>query len=372
MINAIKFTDQGSVSIEALPATTPGCSLRFEVNDTGIGIPREDQARIFEPFFSAAPATANARDRGTGLGLDIVRRNTEAMGGRVGVSSAPRSGSSFWFELPLVESAAPEGEVTAASRAETEDNPGAINAHVMLVDDNETNLMLGTMVFESMGITVTAVSSGEEAVQRADPAVHDLIFMDISMPGMDGYQATRAIRLQHDEQSLPVVALSAYASSVERGKAREAGMNDYLTKPMQQDEGVAVLHKFLPGDRFGTNESAAAAESSDTSTLVDSATLDTLRSQIGDANLKTVLDKFRDEARQRWSALTAAADHDSRAREAHTLASTCASFGLPLAAEVLRAIEERAKRSTSEAADTLAEAGALLDQSLAALDATLA
>ena len=373
VINAIKFTDEGSISIEVLPATAPDYTVRFEVNDTVIGIPKKDHIRIFEPFFSTATGAAGTRDQGTGLGLDIVRRNAEVMGGRVGVSSAPGTGSSFWLELPLAESTESEAPRPAAPQAEaTAKDIGAINAHLMLVDDNETNLMLGTMVFESLGITVTPVSSGEEAVQRADPAVHDLIFMDISMPGMDGYEATRAIRLQYDEQSLPVVALSAYASSVERNKASEAGMNGYLTKPMQQHESLAVLRKFLPAARFGGKAKAAGGDAKNTASLVDTATLDALRAQIGDTNLKTVIDKFQDEARKRWAALTAAGDHDSRAREAHTLASTCASFGLPPAADALRKIEERAKQATPEAADSLAQAGDLLDQSLADLDAILA
>ena len=102
VINAIKFTDSGRIDIEALPPTTPGCSVRFEVNDTGIGIPKADQACIFEPFFSAGAGATSAQEKGTGLGLDIVRRNTEAMGGRAGVSSAPGSGSTFWIELPVL------------------------------------------------------------------------------------------------------------------------------------------------------------------------------------------------------------------------------------------------------------------------------
>jgi CheY-like chemotaxis protein/HPt (histidine-containing phosphotransfer) domain-containing protein len=372
VVNAIKFTDKGSVTIEVLPATTQGCNVRFEVNDTGIGIPREEQTRIFEPFFSAASGTTSAREQGTGLGLDIVRRNTESMGGRVGVSSAPGTGSSFWIELPLTETTATEQppEIQAANGNDKPD-VSSIDAHVMLVDDNETNLMLGTMVFESLGLTVTAVSSGEEAVQRADPTVQDLIFMDISMPDMDGYEATRAIRQQHDEEALPIIALSAYASSVERSKARESGMNDYLTKPMQQDEGIAVLRKLLPEDRFDPTRSEEAASTEDGAVAVDTETLAVLRSQIGDANLQTVIGKFQDEARKRWSALASAEDHQDRAREAHTLASTCSSFGLPPAAEALREIEERAKQSTPEDAERLAEVGALLEQSLVELDAVL-
>ena len=105
VINAIKFTDSGRIDIEALPPTTPGCSVRFEVNDTGIGILKAYQARIFEPFFSAGAGATPAQEKGTGLGLDIVRRNTEAMGGRVGVSSAPGSGSTFWIELPRAQEA---------------------------------------------------------------------------------------------------------------------------------------------------------------------------------------------------------------------------------------------------------------------------
>jgi len=368
--NAIKFTDEGTVSIEALPATAPGFTLRFEVNDTGIGISKKDQSRIFEPFVSAGAGTA--REQGTGLGLNIVQRNVEAMKGRLGVNSAPGAGSSFWLELPLAQPSELHSVPEFASFHENDQVSETINAHVMLVEDNETNLMLGTMMLESMGITVTPVGSGEEAVQRADPNVQDLIFMDISMPGMDGYEATRAIRLEHDDQALPIVALTAYASSVERGKASDAGMNDYLTKPMQHDEGIAVLRKYLPATRFGTSNSAAQSKPEDDSPLVDIETLNTLRSQIGDANLKTVISKFQDEARQRWSTLTSTPDYSGRAREAHTLASTCSSFGLPTAAELLRGIEERAKHGTAEANDSLEQAGELLDKSLVALAAALA
>jgi CheY-like chemotaxis protein/HPt (histidine-containing phosphotransfer) domain-containing protein len=371
LVNAIKFTDEGSVSVEALPATAPECSVRFEVNDTGVGIDKTNQTRIFAPFVSQGNIGESSSAQGTGLGLDIVSRSVQAMGGRVGVSSAPGAGSSFWVELPLAEAAS---DVASDARWHSAEAPReaveSIDARVMLVDDNETNLMLGTMIFESLGMTVTPVSSGAEAVQLADPAKQDLIFMDISMPGMDGYEATRLIRQRFSAKSLPVIALSAYASSVENRKAQDAGMNDYLVKPMNLDDGVAVIRSHLPADRLRLT-GGVEHDSHTESVLIDEQTLRDLKRQIGQESLNTVIGKFLGEARSRWALLQGGVDSESRGREAHTLASTCSSFGLTPVADALRAVEARARNCEIEESEQLDRINALLEQSLTRLSAVV-
>ena len=370
VVNAIKFTDQGSVSVEVVPAQAADCSVRFEVNDTGIGIAKADQARIFEPFVSDRPGSANSSEQGTGLGLDIVRRSAETMNGRVGVSSAPGSGSSFWIELPLTEADAPPAahKNLRGTDSATIGEVGA-DVRILLVDDNETNLMLGTMLFESLGVSVTPAATGEEAVRLANPADMDIVFMDISMPGMDGYEATRAIRKTYDSEALPIVALSAYASSIERTKAEEAGMDDYLTKPMNPEDGVAVIQRLLAD--APPAEVASGEDQADSTKLVDKAVLQNLHAQIGTDNLNTVIGKFLEEARQRWNALENAADYATRAREAHTLASTCGSFGLPIAASELRTVELAAQQETPCDPAQLEALGALLRRSLERLSHAL-
>jgi signal transduction histidine kinase/DNA-binding NarL/FixJ family response regulator len=337
-INAIKFTDTGTITLNVTQATMEEQTIRLEVTDTGEGIREEDQGMIFEPFSTAEHSDAHMGQHGTGLGLDIAKRNIESMSGKIGVSSAPGMGATFWIELPfpaVTGSAAGPSEAAATVDANTE-----FAGRVLLVDDNETNLMLGTMILEGMGVTVIPASSGEEAVKLATSSSPDLVLMDISMPGIDGFEATRQIRASLDAQSLPVVALTAYASSVEQAKSEKCGMNDYLTKPIEREKLVAALEAWLPRIEREASEVHGQATHEG---QVDREALDNLLQQIGRDNLASVITKFCDEADRRWSALESASNESDLARESHTLASTCRSFGLPAVADKLNCIERHAK-----------------------------
>ncbi|MCP4811140.1 MAG: response regulator, partial [Planctomycetaceae bacterium] len=278
MINAIKFTGTGTISLNASTATIEDQTLRLEVTDTGKGISQQDQKSIFEPFSTLEPSVPDTNQQGTGLGLDISRRNVESMAGVIGVLSSTGNGSIFWIELPLpavTGSTAGPAEATATVAAKAE-----FAGQVLLVDDNETNLMLGTMILEGMGVTVIPARSGEEAVEIATTGNPGLVLMDISMPGIDGFEATRRIRTSLDAKSLPVVAFTAYASSVEQAKSKTCGMNDYLTKPVDREKLAIVLEQWLP--RIDRDESIFRGQPAPggASTMVDQETLDKLLQQI--------------------------------------------------------------------------------------------
>lgn len=332
LINAIKFTDRGEVRVNVRDAQEPGMTVRIEVIDSGVGIAKERQAHVFTPFASSGGAVQALNDS-TGLGLDIAKRSIEAMGGRIGVVSEVGVGSLFWVELPLQ---AVEEPCAEAARDEARSDPAAEFAgRVLLVDDNETNLALMQMILESVGVTVVTAGTGADAVRRAEAGGLDLVLMDISMPDMDGFEATRQIRRFAAAEALPVLALTAYTGDDVREQAAAAGMNGYLAKPLEMTPLSEALTTYLggPGTRAAVGEPVH----------VDIATVQTLQSQIGLENLRVVIDKFVDEAQRRWDALNSAESSADLAREAHTLASTCRSFGLPGAADLLKDIEAHAK-----------------------------
>ena len=188
VINAIKFTDTGVVAVDVAPATMEDGTLRIEVIDTGTGINKQNQKRIFEPFTTLKPSGSDRCQQDTGLGLDIAKRTIQSMGGRIGVSSAVGVGSTFWIELPFP---AVEG-----SRTRLYEAPATVEAiadfkgRVLLVDDNETNRMLGAMILEGMGVAVTPASSGEEAVEIAH--------QPWSGPGAHGHQYAWNRRVRGD------------------------------------------------------------------------------------------------------------------------------------------------------------------------------
>ncbi|MBN8489114.1 MAG: PAS domain S-box protein, partial [Burkholderiales bacterium] len=241
--NALKFTERGDIQLAARVVRTG--LLRFEVTDTGRGITPELQARLFRPFVQGDETTTRTFG-GTGLGLSISRELAEMMGGRVGVVSVPEQGSCFWAELPLPPADPAELEAGSTSG----DADPIQGARLLMVEDNPVNMMIAVALLEQWGAEVSQAGDGEEAVAAVDEAVasghpFDLVLMDVQMPGIGGHEAARRMRARHDERSLPILALTAAALVSERDEALAAGMNDFLTKPIDPSRLRHALNRWL-------------------------------------------------------------------------------------------------------------------------------
>ena len=234
--NAVKFTERGEIAIRVAPleANEASARLRFEVRDTGIGMTPEAMAKLFLPFSQADRGIAH-RFGGTGLGLSISKRLVELMGGAIGVESRPGVGSAFWFELPFERVGEDEG--TRDTEQARVYGPRLAGLRVLVVDDNQINRYLADRALGKEGARVTLVNDGQQAIDclRADPRGFDVVLMDIQMPVLDGLTATRAIRGELGLAALPVIALSASVLDEERQAALDAGMNDFLSKPIDLD-----------------------------------------------------------------------------------------------------------------------------------------
>ena len=242
--NAIKFTEKGGVRLAIRHAGIPGKSLlRFEVEDTGIGIPAEDAERIFNPFRQADSSSAR-RHGGTGLGLTISRELARAMGGDIGCSSEPGRGAAFWFTADLPETAMPDTGAALASAMPEKKFLG----RVLLAEDNAINALVARAFLENFGLAVDWAENGRQALERATTEDYDLIMMDCQMPEMDGYEATRRIRAHEKavcRKPVAVAALTANAIRGDRERCLDAGMDDYLVKPFRAPELQAVLERYL-------------------------------------------------------------------------------------------------------------------------------
>ena len=242
--NALKFTESGEVVVSAqvLPSES-NPRVRLTVRDTGTGIPEATLSRVFARYHQNDPQTAN-RVGGSGLGLAISKELVELMGGEIGVDSRVGEGTEFWAEIDL------EPGPDDTLRVEDPDGTGDLwirdGARVLLAEDNLVNQKLAKLMLGKAGYQVEVANNGLEAVEKytAAPDDVDLIFMDVQMPEMDGKEATAAIRkLGH--HSVPIIAMTAHAMKGDRDMCLQAGMNDYLTKPIKRESVFAIIEKNL-------------------------------------------------------------------------------------------------------------------------------
>ena len=246
--NAIKFTAQGSVSIRvsASEERSTDLLLRFDIRDTGIGIPAEDQKRLFTAFEQANGSTTRQYG-GTGLGLAISKRLAQMMGGSIGIESEPGVGSNFWFTARLKKS----GQQTAtpilpsATSAEARIKALYRGARVLLAEDEPINQEISRGLLEEVGLVVDLAEDGITAVDMVKATNYALVLLDIEMPLLDGVEACRAIRLYPGREKTPILAMTANAFEEDRQRCSEAGMNDHIAKPVDPDVLFETLFKWL-------------------------------------------------------------------------------------------------------------------------------
>jgi signal transduction histidine kinase/BarA-like signal transduction histidine kinase len=247
--NAVKFTEHGEVAlrISVVAQDLERTTLRFEVRDTGIGVPEAGLHALFKPF-SQLDASTTRRFGGTGLGLSIVKRLAEMMGGEAGVLSREGAGSTFWFTAQVANVAAdPAAPQLAARDVPRQQGLGCQERRILLAEDNAVNEKVATRALRTMGFQVEAVTNGRAAVTAWETGLYDLILMDCQMPELDGYEATMEIRRREQGmRRILIVALTAHAMKDDDLKCKAAGMDDYLTKPLDRKRLQSCLDRLLP------------------------------------------------------------------------------------------------------------------------------
>ncbi|RTL37868.1 MAG: response regulator [Rhodocyclaceae bacterium] len=246
--NAVKFTQHGSISLKAhmVESTDHGYLLRFEVSDTGLGMTKEQSAKLFMPF-QQADGSMTRKFGGTGLGLTITRHIAELMDGEVGVESTPGQGSTFWLTARLEKAhtdhaiAVPEGQKTAEDVLRSKH----AGARLLLVEDDPINQEVALELLRNTGLLLDVASNGREAVRLVQQMDYALILMDVQMPEMDGLEATQIIRALPDRAHTPILSMTANAFVEDRRACFAAGMNDFITKPMVPEKLYAILLKWL-------------------------------------------------------------------------------------------------------------------------------
>ncbi len=272
--NAVKFTERGAIRVEAsiVRERESAVQVRVAVQDTGIGIAADVQPKLFQPFVQGTDVGV-PRGGGTGLGLAICRQLVRAMGGDIGVQSEPGKGSTFWFtmELPRVASAATLSPVAAdaallAATRLPEPEPAARKLRLLMAEDNLANQAVGRMLLARLGFHVDIVENGVVALERLAQSRYDAVLMDCQMPVLDGYETTRRIRAGLTpgvDPTVPIIAVTAYAMREDRGRCLEAGMDDYISKPIRVAELRAALDRCGLRQKDASMVETAAPPSSD-------------------------------------------------------------------------------------------------------------
>lgn len=348
--NAIKFTTTGSVTLAVSWEDAGGVSrLRFSVTDTGSGIPLDRLHLLFQNFTQADRSTTR-RYGGTGLGLAICKQLAEAMGGSIGVDSLPGRGSTFWFTIACTE-------IEAPVLIDSIEGPDlATAARILVADDIVLNQLVVQGLLQAAGHDVTLVGDGAAAVDMVQKQEFDLVLMDMEMPVMDGIAATRAIRdLPGQVHDIPILALTANAMPEEIRRCRDAGMNDYLSKPIDR---AALLRKV---GEWSEGRSVRGGLSADGTAVLDTMVMGALEQSIGPGGARRFAELFREHIARAIGVLKATSEASALAREAHDLISVAGNLGC----NELMAVSRRLSTAASEGSP---EVPVLVRQTVAAAE----
>ncbi len=357
--NAVKFTQHGRVTIrvELVWADGESVLLRCSVTDTGIGLTEEQRQLLFQPFTQADSSTTR-KFGGTGLGLAICCRLVELMGGDIGAESTPGAGSTFYFTVPfnLAEKPAEAAAVHSLAAGYRTAGAGSVSfrgGNVLVAEDNVINQQVAQEYLERVGLRVTIVENGRQAVQEAAMKAFDLVLMDVQMPVVDGLQATREIRRNPSLQELPILALTANVLQEDVEKCLAAGMNGHVAKPIKRDEMIAILLQWLPHEIVTAADAKHAEAPKEAATALEPQ----LRTPPSDFDYPGALDRMENDLElfkrllymfvqpeedpvQQIRRAVAAADMEVGHRSAHSLKSTAATLGALRLAKAARAVEQ--------------------------------
>lgn len=370
--NAVKFTHQGEIEIrvDGYKASAGKRGLQFSVRDTGIGLSPDQQQRLFRSFEQADGSTTR-KYGGSGLGLAISRRLAEMMDGEVGVNSQEGKGSTFWFKVELE----PVPERASAGRMNTRDAvehsrkkvavPGFAElklqlqgAHILLVEDNPLNQEVAAELLKQVGVSVDLAANGAEALQQLEQRSYDLVLMDMQMPVMDGLTATRKIRRQAQWRDLPILAMTASALTSDRDACIEAGMNDFLAKPIEPKKLWAELARWInmPASAEGGDEVMTAASEPVSQALPSIPGLDTetgLKLALDDPHLyRQLLQSFvrsHRDFKEQIDQATEEGDLERLVRLAHTLKGSAAQVGATELSNASRHYEQELHEAKTDA-----------------------
>lgn len=374
--NAIKFTDKGEVVVRALVLQQDSRSvkIRISVHDTGIGISPEVRQQLFKPFFQADGSTTRNYG-GTGLGLAISSELVSCMGGELTCESEPGKGSHFFFTVRLEKVSAQEksGQIVDYPMKKYTFAGGShlLDRHVLVAEDNETNQEVAVGMFQKLGCRVTLATNGIEAIEALAEKSFDVILMDCQMPVMDGYQATAAIRIMENKEGrgkhVPIIALTANALEGDRERCFSTGMDDYISKPFNQEKILKIFARLFHGEKSFESGGESPSERGDVQQLseesmksreerntpiIDQSVLNSLRDLQMEGKpdiLKRVISAYLSSTTPLIVTLKeacSARDIEGTQNSAHTLKSSSANVGAIKLSELCKELEMNCRKNT--------------------------